>query len=96
MHRQRRRSDPTVTQLQRVEKVLEADPALSARLAPKTREARKRNGEMARFAPEAVAVAQALIARRLDPERAHVRVVLAVAVEVLGIIGAEDTAGPLS
>jgi hypothetical protein len=65
--------------------VLEADAAIRQRLGPKTSPARKRSGEVVHFAAETLAVAQELMLRRYSPERAHVRVVLAVAAEVLGI-----------
>jgi hypothetical protein len=85
MSRRRTRSTPTVTELARIERVLEADPALRARLGTKTSPERKRNGEVVHFAPEVVAVAVELIARPLNPERLPVRKVLSVAAEVLGI-----------
>ncbi len=90
MHRRRPRTNPTVTELSRVEQVLERDPGLRARLGPKTSLARKRTGEVSYFAAETVAVAEGLMDRGLSPERARVRVVLAVAVKVLGVTGAKD------
>lgn len=84
MRWRRKRSEPTVTELSRVEKILERDPAVRRRLGPKTTLACKRSGEPVYFAAETIAVAQALMARKLSPERAHVRKVLGVAVKVLG------------
>ena len=46
---------------------------------------------MVRFTAEVVAVPEALMARRLNPERVRVRKVLAVAAEVLGIAGPQDS-----
>ena len=46
----------------------------------------RRTGDLAYFSPEAVAVAKAMMAYRLNPERAALRQVLALAVRVLGII----------
>ena len=90
MNRRRPRTNPTVTELNRVEQVLERDPGLRARLGPKTSPARNRQGEVVYFAAETVAVAQGLMDQGLSPERAHVRVVLAVAARVLGVVGAQD------
>jgi hypothetical protein len=81
----RKRTAPTVTELARVQRVLVADPAVRLRLGPKTSLARKRSGEVVHFAAETLAVAQTLMARRFNPERVKVKVVLAVAAEVLGI-----------
>jgi hypothetical protein len=72
-----------VTELARVERVLESDPATRARLGPKTCPTRKRNGDLVYFTDATLTVAQGLMARRLSPERAHVREVLRVAVDVL-------------
>jgi hypothetical protein len=87
MHWRRKRTAPTVTELSRVEKVLEADPAVRRRLGPKTALVRKRSGEPVHFAAEVVAVAQAVMNQKGNPERAHVRTVLRVAADVLGIVG---------
>jgi len=83
MRWRRKRTGPTVTELIRVEKILEADPAVRRRLGRKTTLVRKRTGERTWFAPEVVAIAEAMMARKLNPERASVRQVLSVAVRVL-------------
>ena len=69
----------------------EADPALRARLGPKTSPTRKRDGQIVYFAPEVVAVAKALMDRRFNPERLPVLEVLGVAAEVLEIRATEDS-----
>ena len=79
----RKRTEPTVTEQRRIEHVLETDPALCRRLEPKTTLVSKRTGEPVFFAPEVVRVARAMMARGLSPERAHVRVVLNVAIVAL-------------
>ncbi len=79
----RKRTTPTATELLRVEQVLARDLALRRYLGSKTSPVRKRNGDLVYFAPETVAVAQELMARKLSPERAHVRDVLRVGAEVL-------------
>ena len=83
MRWRRKRSTPTATELLRVEKVLARDLALRRYLGPKTTPVRKRNGDVVYFAAETVAVAQELMARKLSPERAHVRIVLRVGADVL-------------
>jgi len=83
MASRRRRSLPTVTELFRIEAVLEGDPALRRQLGPKSCAARKRNGEFIYFAEATTRVAQELMARKLNPERAHVRTVLMVAADLL-------------
>jgi hypothetical protein len=87
----RKRTCPTVTELARIEFVLESDPAIRARLGPKASPARRRDGQVVHFAAETLAVAKALMTHRLNPERARVRIVLAVAAKVLGIVGTEDS-----
>jgi hypothetical protein len=86
MRWRRKRIAPTVTELSRVERVLEAEPAVRRRLGPKTTLVRKRSGEPLYFAAETVAVAAELMARKLSPERAHVGMVVKVASETLGIL----------
>jgi hypothetical protein len=54
-------------------------------LGPKISPIRKRSGEVVHFSAETVAVAEAMLALKLNPERAVLRQVLAVAVQVLGI-----------
>jgi len=83
MNGRRHRTTPSVTELIRVQNVLESDPAIRRRLRPKTAKIRKRSGEMVCFAPETVAVAQALMSQRVNPERARVATVLGVAFDVL-------------
>ena len=79
----RKRTAATVTELLRVESILEADPALRRCLGPKNVPARKRNGDLVSFSLPTVAVAKELMARNLNPERAHVRTVLRVAADVV-------------
>jgi hypothetical protein len=79
----RKRTAPSVTELRRVEGILEADPALRRRLGVKDSPARKRNGDLVYFSESTVAVAKELMARKVSPERAHVRTVLKVAVDVV-------------
>jgi hypothetical protein len=74
--------------------VLENDPAVRRLLGPKDTPARKRNRELLLFAAQTVAVAKELMARRLNPERAHVKKVLAVAFDVLGIGRSSDDQAP--
>jgi len=83
MRWRRKRTGPTFSELLRVERILERDPAVRRRLGRKTTLVRKRTGERTWFAPEVLAVAQAMMNGRLGPERAHVRQVLSVAVRVL-------------
>lgn len=78
----RKRTTPTVTELARVQLVLERDPALSRFLRTKSVAIRKRGGEPVQFAAFTVAVAQEMMAMRLNPERAHVRKVLRVAADL--------------
>jgi hypothetical protein len=91
MRWRRKQTGPTVTELIRVEKILEADPAVRRRLGRKTTLVRKRTGERTWFAPEVLAVAQAMMSGRLGPERAHVRQVLSVAVRVLGCLSKKES-----
>lgn len=79
----RKRTAPTVTELLRVEDILSADPALRRFLSAKDSPVRKRNGELVHFYGSTVAVAKELMARKLNPERAHVRIVLKVAADVM-------------
>jgi hypothetical protein len=67
-----------------VEKILVEQPAFHAHLGPKVR-VTKRTGEVVKFHVRTVVVADAIIARNLSPERAHVRIVLRVASEIFGI-----------
>jgi hypothetical protein len=77
------RTTPSVTELIRVEKILERDRAICRRLGRRTTLVRKRTGEKVWFASEVVAIAEAMMTRKLNPERASVRQVLSVAVRVL-------------
>lgn len=86
MRWRRKRTKPTVTELNRVQQVLERDPALRLLLGPRAMPVPMRTGEVADFSAEAVAVAQAMMALKLNPERAALRHVLAVAAQVLGIV----------
>ena len=80
----RTRTKPSATELARVEKILKAQPAFAAHLGPQV-PVTKRTGEIASFHAAAGAVAQAMIAQKLSPERARVRIVLRVASEIFGI-----------
>lgn len=90
MRWRRKRTGPTFSELLRVERILERDPAVRRRLGRKTTLVRKRTGERTWFAPEVLAVAQAMMNGELGPERAHVRQVLAVAVRVLRGLSKKD------
>lgn len=81
-----------MTELTRVEKVLERDLAVCRHLGPKTCPVCKRSGKPVYFAAQTVAVAKALMATNLSPERAPVLKVVAVAAEVLGIGGEPGSA----
>jgi hypothetical protein len=97
MARRRKRVEPSGTELQRVERVLENDPAVRRLLGPKDTPARKRNGDVIFFSAATMAITTELMTRRLNPERVHIGGVLAVAVLVLGIgrrVEERDT-GPL-
>lgn len=73
----RKRTVPSVTELARVERILEREPALRPYLlGPKSSPARKRTGEIVYFAEPTVTVALEMMAKKLSPERAHVRQVL--------------------
>ena len=67
-----------------MEEILKTQPAFAAHLGPQV-PVTKRNREVVEFHVGTVAVAEAMIARKLGPERAHVRIVLRVAVEAFGI-----------
>ena len=75
---------PTLREVNRVQQAPERDPAARRLLRPKTAPVRSRVGDLAYFSPEVVAVAEALMAIRLNPERAALRQVLGMAVRVLG------------
>ena len=79
----RKRTAPTLREVNRVQQALERDPAARRWLGPKTAPVRSRSGDLALFSPEAVAVAEALMADRCNPERVALRQVLAVAVRLL-------------
>ena len=85
MRWRRKRTLPTVTELSRVQRALEREPALRRLLKTKTSPVRTRSGDMAFFSPETVAVAEAMMALKLNPERAALGQVLVVAGRVLGI-----------
>jgi hypothetical protein len=65
-----------MTELARVERVLERDPAARLHLGPKTTPVRKRNGQVYHFSEFTVAVAKQLMAAGVSPERAHVKMIL--------------------
>lgn len=81
----RRRTEPSFTELRRVEAVLERDLATRQRLGPKKVPVKKRDGTVVLFASEALLVAKELMLRKANPERAHVRKVLLAAADILGI-----------
>lgn len=78
----RPRTTGTATELARVEKILKSQPAFCSRLGRKV-SVEKRTGEIVSFHARTFSIAEAMIAKKLNPERAHVRIVLRVAVEVL-------------
>ncbi|MCX8154833.1 MAG: hypothetical protein N3J91_00025 [Verrucomicrobiae bacterium] len=82
----RRRTTPTVTELNPVQRALDRDPALSRLLGPKTVTIRKRTGEPVSFSPQTVSVAEAMMATKLNPQRAAQWEVLAAAGRVLGFL----------
>ena len=86
---------PSVTELLRVERILEGLPTFRARLGSKTAGIRKRNGETVCFAPETVAVVEALMAKNLNPERVYRIKVLAVAFDVLRMSARPARGAPL-
>ncbi len=81
----RKRTEPSVTELTRIQQLLERDAAASRRLGPKSVAIRKRTGETVYFAAETIMVAKALMNERLNPERTHVVDVWRIAAQVLGI-----------
>jgi hypothetical protein len=83
MRWRRKRKIPSVTELHRIEAVLQRDLALRRHLGPRTTPARKRNGETVYFAELTWATAQEVMASGANPERAHVRTVLLAAAAVL-------------
>jgi hypothetical protein len=87
----RKRTEPTLREVGRVQAVLERDPAARRWLGPKTAPVRSRSGDVALFSPEAVAVAEALMASKLNPERVALRQVLAVAVRLLRGLSKKDS-----
>jgi hypothetical protein len=93
MRWRRKRTAPSVTELSRVEQVLERDAGLRRLLGPKTCPVRKRSGEPVYFTAETVAVTRALMARNLSAERSPVLKVVSVAAEVLEI-GGEPSSAP--
>jgi hypothetical protein len=88
MGRRLARTKPTATELARVERVLVTQPAFASHLGPKLY-VEKRTGERVSFHVGTIAVAEAMIAAKLNPERERVGVVLRVAIEVFGIRGRE-------
>jgi len=78
-----KRTVPTVTELSRLERVLEGDLALRPFLGPKTSAARRRDGTVVYFAEMTMSLAQELMARRLSPERAPVGKVLGAVLDVI-------------
>ena len=85
-----------MTELLRVQAVLEQDAALRLKVAARTSPARRRDGQVVYFSPASIAVAQELMTRGLNPERAHITEVVATAVDVLWPrqIAAESEQGP--
>ena len=85
-----KRKTPSVTELIRVGKVLESDPGVRPYLDEKTLRFSKRTGEVVYFSSGVVRVAGALMAKGLNPERAHVGIILRTAVEVFAIRRGRD------
>ena len=90
MGRRRPRTKATPTELARVQKILEEQPAFAAHLGPK-KPIEKRTGEVVSFHVGAFGVVEAVIQRNLNPERSRTRVVLRVVCEVFGISGRNET-----
>ena len=82
MGTRRRRTKPTPTELLRVQRVLESEPAFRECLGPSVA-VTKRTGEIVTVSSASMAVAESMMARGLNPERARVAALLKVAVDVL-------------
>ena len=67
MRWRRKRTGLAVNELIRVKKILEGDLAARRCLGPKKCPVRKRTGGRVSFAPEVVAVAQAMISQKAQP-----------------------------
>lgn len=80
-----KRKSPSVTELIRVEKVLEKEPGIRQHLGERSLRFSKRTGEVVHFSSGVVRVTEAMRTKGLNPERAHVGVVLRTAVEVFAI-----------
>jgi hypothetical protein len=76
-----KRRKPTATEIGRIDKILQREPALKHHRGERI-PVEKRTGEVVYFSSAALKVAQALMAKKLNPERAHVAVVLRTAAEV--------------
>ena len=87
----RKRTDPTLREVNRVQQALERDPAARRWLGPKTAPARSRSGDRAYFSPEALSVAESLMSCGCNPERVALRQVLAVAVRLLCGLSKKDS-----
>lgn len=87
MRRRPPRTRPTATELARVEEILSSQPAFATHLGLKI-PSRKRTHEPVSFHEGTIRVVQFMMSEKLDPERAHVRVVVRVAAEQFGIIRA--------
>ena len=87
MASRRPRTEPTATELSRIQKILEAQPGFRAHLGSPVSMS-KRTGERVTFSSGIVAVAKAMMAKRLSPETAAVKFVLRTAMEVFQLPGA--------
>ncbi len=76
---------PSVMRFERVQTILESEPALRERLGPKDQAVYKRNQERHFFSKGVVAVTCALAQKRIDAHSANRNIVLSVASSVLGI-----------
>jgi ParB-like chromosome segregation protein Spo0J len=74
---------PSWRQFQRVQTILDDDPALRLCLSARTHEVEKKTGEMLRFSPEAVQVAQAFFEGDKDAAKVPKRDILALAQRLL-------------
>ena len=73
--------------------MLKAQPAFEAHLGPQV-PVTKRTGEVVAFHVGTIAVAEAVMPRRVGLERAPVRIVLRTAAEVFGIIDNRKQVSP--
>jgi hypothetical protein len=79
----------SVMRYDRIQSILEADPALRTRLGPKNQEIVKRNGDTQRFSKGVIDVAERLHQCGLDAHNAPRVKVLAIAIGVLNVLQPE-------